>query len=797
MSDYDAVELDRLEPAYLGRYGLIEAPFAPAHDDRFFYLDAERAQRLDMLQHLCQYSQLLLMVTGPAGVGKTSLMRRFINNADQDWRICQLDATPMMDADQLVRHIATGFGLHPLPDDPAAVHGALYDHLVSLQRRNLVPILVVDDAHDLPEDALETLFQLADTESGDGHLLRIILFCEPQIERVLESRALRGVRDRITHTLDVPPLTEEQVAEYLRHRLHVAGFRGDESPFSPRAIKRIARSAEGIPARINRLAHSLLRGGKVDEATAGGDETDNTAYTVSGLMDARHARRAIPVLLIGILAGIALAYQDDINRIFTGDGQVVLDPADLPGGAPEAPAPEPRPEPAPEPLAGPAAEGEPQQAPPAADTAPAAQAEAATPPPQTITIPVAPPAAPPAAPQAGATPAPAAEAAPPPLIPANTPQLAPEGPEQPGAATPPATTGAEPAPAPALPPLRVDSLTPSPVIGSPRQQVLKLRGDGFVKGIQVEVAWAGKHKRLPAGRVTRLNRHELTFRITTGVEPDAWKVTLIRPDDGARASLAFKVQAPKAAAPRAAPGAGTTGTRDAAWWLKQDPTHFTIQLFISRLASGARDFVRRHRLGGEAGIVRTTHDGAPRYTVLYGIYPSRAAAQQAESRLDPALRKLKPWIRNIGGVQAQLRAAAPESTPGSAPGSAPGTNGDIRPPAANLPAPRQRGAGPPTDPARAAGWIWSQDPGHFTLQLLGARREASVRQFVREHGLEGRATWFHTRQNGRDWYAVIYGVYPDRAAALAARNALPETLRRQSPWARSFASIHAELEAAP
>ena len=791
MSDYDAVDLDRLEPAYLGRYGLIEAPFAPAHDDRYFYLDAERAQRLDMLQHLCQYSQLLLMVTGPAGVGKTSLMRRFISNADQDWRICQLDATPMMDADQLLRHIATGFGLHPLPDDPAQVHAALYDHMVSLQRRNLVPILVVDDAHDLPEDALETLFQLADTESGDGHLLRIILFCEPQIERILDSRALRGVRDRITHTLDVPPLGEEQVAEYLRHRLHVAGFRGDESPFSPRAIKRIARTSEGIPARINRLAHTLLRDGKVDESAAESTETDNTAYTVSGFMDARHARRAVPILIIGILAGIGLAYQDDINRFFAEDTPPTSDA--IPGTTPAT---------------APAAEVEVTGDPPAttrptavAEAEPATGTPAASP--QTITIPVTPPpaaepatpAGPPAAPTTPPTAAPATPAsetpadAPPPLIPGNTPSLAPKGTPVAPAATP------APAPKPAAPatlaPLRVDSIAPSPVVGSPRQQVLKLRGNGFVKGIQLEVAWAGKRKRLPAARVTRLNGHELTFRITTGIKPDDWTVTVIRPADNARASLRFRVRAPAAAPSPARPPAPASGPRDAAWWLQQDPGRFTIQLFISRLESGARDFVRRHKLGDTAGIVRTRKNGEPRFTVLYGLYPNRAAAQQAVSRLSPALRKLKPWIRVVKGVQAQLRAS------GAATAGTPVPGGDVTPPPANLPAPGHTTGGPPRDPAQAAGWIWSQDPQHFTLQLLGSRQEASVRQFVRDHHLEGKATWFRSRQNGRDWYAVIYGVYPDRASALAARNALPAALRRQSPWARSFASIHSELEAAP
>ena len=73
MSSYNLAQLARLEPNYLARYGLKTAPFSTTHDDRFLYLDAERQQRLHMLQHLTQYSHLLLIVTGEHGVGLEKL----------------------------------------------------------------------------------------------------------------------------------------------------------------------------------------------------------------------------------------------------------------------------------------------------------------------------------------------------------------------------------------------------------------------------------------------------------------------------------------------------------------------------------------------------------------------------------------------------------------------------------------------------------------------------------------------------------------------------------------------------
>jgi DamX protein len=96
-----------------------------------------------------------------------------------------------------------------------------------------------------------------------------------------------------------------------------------------------------------------------------------------------------------------------------------------------------------------------------------------------------------------------------------------------------------------------------------------------------------------------------------------------------------------------------------------------------------------------------------------------------------------------------------------------------------------------------AAWLWSQDPSNYTLQLLGARQVESVRQFLQKYaGLGGKAIYFHTRHDGQDWYTVVYGVYSDKAAARRAIERLPAELKSSSPWVRSFASIHAELDRA-
>lgn len=252
-------------PRYAERYGLSSAPFSSQHEDRFLYLDAERLQRLNMLEHLTRYSELLLIISGPPGIGKTALRQRFCAELDEDIVACQVEANPMMNADQLLQAVARGFGLQQPPGEPAALQEALYRHLAALHHQQKTPLLIIDDAHVLPQDALETLFNLAEAEASDGNLLRIILFSDPQIETMLQSPAIQGLRERVTHSMNIPPFDEEQTVACIRHRLNVAGLQG-ALPFSDRELHKIYRNSGGIPARINECAHLILNGDKLDQA---------------------------------------------------------------------------------------------------------------------------------------------------------------------------------------------------------------------------------------------------------------------------------------------------------------------------------------------------------------------------------------------------------------------------------------------------------------------------------------------------------------------------------------------------
>jgi len=739
-------------PHYVERYGLTSAPFSSQHEDRFVYLDAERLQRLNMLEHLTRYSELLLIITGPKGIGKTSLLQHFILNIDEDTVVGQINANPMMDANKLLQAITTGFGMDVSNEDPVALQDALYHHLAALHHQEKTPLLVIDDAHVLPQDALETLFNLAEAEVSDGNLLRIILFSDPQIETMLQSPAIQGLRERVTHSMNIPPLDEEQTVGYIRHRLSVAGLQG-ALPFSSKELHKIFRNSGGIPARINECAHLILNGDKLDQAV-------RDFHTPR--IDARPRLKLASVLLrflpswqlaaaiMAVLSvGLILVYQDAINALFEADSQQQA------GDNLSAPAP-PAEKPAP-PLAS-AVTSKPMP-------------EAASPETPALETPTAKPEQVPASQQADTEtvmlPAPSEKKAPGPI-----PSPGSEAEKQTPVASPEPEPKSTPTPPTAPAPIIAD-ISPDPLSTSRKPQTLAILGEHFSKDMKVTVFWSGGHKTLSARQINIISPSEMELQITVGRQPDTWKIRLQDPLSKQETEARFKVVAAATKTGRPIHSASMVLNGED-WIAKQNPKYFTLQLLGSQRKDSLEKFVKQHGLQGDVAWFVSQRNKRPWYVLIQGRYTSRTQAQNAASTVAKNIRGIKPWIRPFADIQKTLKQQA--VTP---------------PPAAITAAPTPP---PASDKTTSAAWLWSQDPSHYTLQLLGGQTEAGIQRFIRDHKLSGKAVYYRTTRNQRPWYVLVYNSYPDYTSAKAAIATLPASLRKTRPWPRSFAGIHAELQ---
>ncbi|MHB1438866.1 MAG: ExeA family protein, partial [Thiobacillus sp.] len=118
-------------------------------------------------------------------------------------------------------------------------------------------VVVVEEAQGIALDNLEFLRLLTNLETATDKLLQIVLFGQPEFDALLADPRIRQLKDRITLSLNLSPLTESEVAAYLRARLAVAGYRGPDL-FAPALIARMTRLSRGLSRRINVLADKTL-----------------------------------------------------------------------------------------------------------------------------------------------------------------------------------------------------------------------------------------------------------------------------------------------------------------------------------------------------------------------------------------------------------------------------------------------------------------------------------------------------------------------------------------------------------
>ncbi|KQV19896.1 cell division protein [Pseudomonas sp. Root329] len=233
------------DEAFLGHYQLSHDPFSPRVPG-FKFFPAQRKPVLGQLHHLARYSQLLLVVTGPQGSGKTLLRQALVASTNkQSVQSVVVSARGAGDAAGVLRQVAQALNV------AQAEIGAILAQVVQLALTGQEVYLLVDDAEQLDESALEALLALAaGAPEGRPH---VFLFGESSLIAQLEALTLEEER---FHVIELQPYTEEETREYLEQRLEGAG-RGIEL-FTADQISDIHESSDGWPGTINQVARDAM-----------------------------------------------------------------------------------------------------------------------------------------------------------------------------------------------------------------------------------------------------------------------------------------------------------------------------------------------------------------------------------------------------------------------------------------------------------------------------------------------------------------------------------------------------------
>jgi len=288
---------------YLEHFGLSEAPFRITPHTDFFFDGADRGATLEALVYAVLHDEGIVKVSGEVGSGKTMLSRVLMERLPAHVETLYL-ATPSLGKDEILHAIGDELDLRIQDARMTVALRALQEHLIGLYAAGRRVVILVDEAHVMPDETLEQVRLLSNLESSRHKLLQIVLFGQPELDATLAKPSLRQLRDRITHAFRMRPLSEPEVAKYLSFRMRAAGYRGPDV-FGARAIALLSRASSGLTRRINILADKSLLSAFTRNTHAVTDREVRAAIADSEFARPRTDRR--PLAHVGAAVGAALA----------------------------------------------------------------------------------------------------------------------------------------------------------------------------------------------------------------------------------------------------------------------------------------------------------------------------------------------------------------------------------------------------------------------------------------------------------------------------------------------------------
>ncbi len=245
-------------------FGLKKNPFNVNPDPAYLYLTSQMRQALDELTYGIENRNGLMLLTGEAGTGKTTLINHLLLWLEHKRARTAFIFNSHLDCDQLFDFIISDFEIPVTPQVQANPLLTFNDWLLERFRAHDLVVLIVDEAQGLPVHVLEEIRLLCNMETPNEKLLQIVLVGQPELEMKLKRPDLRQLHQRISMRCKTAPLSLLETNAYIEDRLHTAGSK-DAAIFLPEAVEAIYNFSRGIPRVVNLLCDNALIHAYVDQ----------------------------------------------------------------------------------------------------------------------------------------------------------------------------------------------------------------------------------------------------------------------------------------------------------------------------------------------------------------------------------------------------------------------------------------------------------------------------------------------------------------------------------------------------
>jgi putative secretion ATPase (PEP-CTERM system associated) len=249
---------------YEAFYGFKQEPFRLSPDSDMCFAHASYKKARSYMQYALQRREGFVMVTGRPGTGKSTLVADMAAELVSQGHVFASLTCTQVEADDLLRLVVLKFGLRAPDDSKANLINDLESYFLRLHREGRRPVLIIDEAQDLPASALEELRLLTNMQVDNQPLLQIFLVGQEELRATVTQPGLEQLHQRIVAACHLRPLEVEATEAYIKHRLERVGWQGDPA-LEDAIFPLIHEFSLGIPRLINQVCSRLLLQGMVEE----------------------------------------------------------------------------------------------------------------------------------------------------------------------------------------------------------------------------------------------------------------------------------------------------------------------------------------------------------------------------------------------------------------------------------------------------------------------------------------------------------------------------------------------------
>jgi type II secretory pathway predicted ATPase ExeA len=238
-------------------FGFQREPFGATPDTRYLFPSHTHREALASLKYSFQSNRGFTAMIAPPGMGKTTLLFRFLEDIRETARsVFLFNISADCEPRDFLGYILRDMGIVP-GQSSSEMHQQLSTAVVKENQAGRKFVVVIDEAQNLSEAVMERVRLLSNFETARGKLMQIVLSGQPQLSDKLMQASLIQLRQRISTICRIDPLSADETVSYINYRLTQAGYEGDQL-FAKDALTLISKAGQGTPRIINTLCFNSL-----------------------------------------------------------------------------------------------------------------------------------------------------------------------------------------------------------------------------------------------------------------------------------------------------------------------------------------------------------------------------------------------------------------------------------------------------------------------------------------------------------------------------------------------------------